>query len=326
MTAFSKLFWLPLVLSQILNFMKPIKYFYFLVIFGLLGISSIQAQNNPDGESRGLPGDNFDLEGALQMFKDAASPQDFEKAINTEANHVNNLDLDGDGDIDYVRVISKMDKNIHVFILQVPISSTENQDIAVIELEKEGNEKAIIQIIGDEDIYGEQIIVEPDGGGDDKAFESYGNNNILRGPNLNLDYYTRPIVVNVWLWPSVRFVHAPMYRLWVSPWRWHSYPGWWKPWKPFGFNVWHPYRSNYHRSFVVVHTHRVRHAHTIYTPYRSSSAAVRNRHGASIRNYRVTRSRTTITGPKGNSATIKKTTVKGPGGKVKARNFRVRRN
>ncbi len=99
------------------------------------------------------------------MFQNSSSPEDFEKAINTEGNHVNNLDLDGDGDIDYVRVVGKMDKDFHVFVLQVSVSATENQDIAVIEIEKTGTETAIIQIIGDEDIYGEQVIVEPDGGG-----------------------------------------------------------------------------------------------------------------------------------------------------------------
>ena len=237
--------------------MKPITYLYCLVISSLLGITSLQAQNQSGEDSTGLPGDNFDLQGALQMFQDAASPEDFEKAINTEGNHVNNLDLDGDGNIDYVRVVSKMDKEVHVFVLQVPATSTENQDIAVIELEKTGKETATIQIIGDEDIYGEQVIAEPDGGGEDDAYNNYSYNNNLSGPNANFDYTATRIVVNVWLWPSVRFVYAPVYRPWVSPWRWQYYPGWWKPWRPFAWHAWHPYRVHYHRPFAVVHTHRV---------------------------------------------------------------------
>jgi len=141
--------------------MKKIKYISSLAISSLLVITFAQAQNQSGVDSTGLPGDHFSLQGALQMFQNAASPEDFEKAINTEGKHVNNLDLDGDGDIDYVKVISKMDKDVHVFILQVDVSEKETQDIAVIELEKTGNETAVIQIIGDEDIYGEQIIVEP---------------------------------------------------------------------------------------------------------------------------------------------------------------------
>ena len=305
--------------------MKPITYLYCLVISSLLGITSLQAQNQSGEDSTGLPGDNFDLQGALQMFQDAASPEDFEKAINTEGNHVNNLDLDGDGNIDYVRVVSKMDKEVHVFVLQVPATSTENQDIAVIELEKTGKETATIQIIGDEDIYGEQVIAEPDGGGEDDAYNNYSHNNNLSGPNANFDYTAPRIVVNVWLWPSVRFVYAPVYRPWVSPWRWQYYPGWWKPWRPFAWHAWHPYRVHYHRPFAVVHTHRVIHAHKIYTPYRSSSVVVRNRHSASVNNYRVTRSRTTVTGPRGNSKTIKRTTVTGPKGN-KATKVKVRKH
>ena len=95
------------------------------------------------------------------MFKQSASPEEFEKAINKEDNHVNNLDLDGDGKTDYVRVVDKSEKDVHALILQVPVSEKESQDIAVIELEKNGDESAMVQIVGDSDIYGEQVIVEP---------------------------------------------------------------------------------------------------------------------------------------------------------------------
>ena len=304
--------------------MKTTKYFLSLLFSAVLLVTTASAQNNPGEDSTGLPGDNFDLQGALQLFQNAASPEDFEKAINTEGNHVNNLDLDGDGDIDYVRVIGKMEKEVHVFVLQVAASATENQDIAVIELEKTGNETAVIQIVGDEDIYGEQVIVEPDGGGNDGSFYSNNNSN-LSGPNVNYDVNISGIVVNVWLWPSVRFVYTPFYKPWHSPWKWNYYPGWWKPWRPFGWSVWHPFRSNYHRNFVVVRTHRVVNAHRIYTPFRSSSVVVRNRHSASVNNFRVTRSRTSVTGPRGKTTTVKKTTVTGPRGN-KATKVKVRRH
>lgn len=279
------------------------------------------AQNQPGVDSTGLPGDDFSLQGALQMFQDAATIEDFEKAINTEGNHVNNLDLNADGEIDYIRVIDKSEKDVHAFVLQVPVSETENQDIAVIELEKTGEANAIIQIIGDEDIYGEQVIVEPDGDGEE-AFYNF-NDSKLSGPNAGYDFTTPGIVVNVWLWPSVRFVYGPAYRPWISPWRWRYYPGWWKPWKPLRWHAWHPFRAHYHRPFSVVRTHRVIHAHRVYTPFRTTSVTVRTRHSAAVGNFRVTRTRTSITGPRGKTTTVKKTTVTGPRGgkatKVKAR-------
>ncbi|MBL7746509.1 MAG: hypothetical protein JNM19_03730 [Chitinophagaceae bacterium] len=307
--------------------MKTIKYLFSLAVGAALLTISAQAQNQSGVDSTGLPGDNFSLQGALQMFQNAASPEAFEQAINTEGNRVNNLDLDGDGDIDYVKVVSKMDKDVHAFILQVAISEKETQDIAVIELEKTGKETAVIQIIGDEDIYGEQVIVEPDGGGENARLlhDDHINNSNLSGPNASFDYEAPAIVVNVWLWPSVRFIYAPGYRPWVSPWRWHYYPAYWKPWRPYSWQVWNPFRIHYHRPFVVVRTHRVIHAHRIYTPYRSTSVVVRNRHSASVNNYRVTRTRTTVTGPRGKTTTVKRTTVTGPRG-GKATKVKVRRH
>lgn len=305
--------------------MKKIKYIFSLVIGSLLMITIAKAQSQTAVDSTGLPGDNFSLQGALQMFQNAASIEDFEKAINSEGNNVNNLDLDEDGNIDYVRVISKMEKNVHAFILQVSVSETENQDIAVIELEKTGNENAVIQIIGDEDIYGEQVIVEPDSGEKDGASVVFNNNYNQSGPNAEFENGSPGLVINVWFWPSVRFVYAPVYRPWISPWRWHHYPGWWKPWRPLGWAIWHPFRVHYHHSFVVCHTHRVVVAHRLYTPFRTSSVFVRSRHSASVNNYRVTKSRTIITGPRGKTTTVKKTTVTGPNG-GKATKVKVRKH
>jgi hypothetical protein len=304
--------------------MKLTKRFFTLSVAVVFSMAA-DSQNQPGVDSTGLPGDNFSLQGALQLFQNASSPEDFEKQLNTESNKVNNLDLNGDGDIDYIRVVDKSEKDLHAFILQVPVSETESQDIAVIELEKTGDTTAILQIIGDEEIYGEEVIVEPNGGGDDEEDAAFKNEK--GGPNSNFYEYNGNfrIVVNVWGWPVVRFVYAPFYRPWVSPWRWLYYPAWWRPWRPLGWHLWHPFHIRHHHAFVRVHTHRVVHAHAIYRPVRVSSVTVRTRHSAAVGNYRVSRSKTTVTGPRGNSVTKKTTTVKGPGGNVKARKTTVKR-
>lgn len=306
--------------------MKSISHLFLLSFLTLGSLIKASAQDSST-DSTGLPGDNFSLQGALQMFQKAGSPEEFEKLVNTQDNSVNNLDLNGDGETDYVRVIDKIDKDVHAIILQVPVSETESQDIAVIEIEKTGDTTAVLQIIGDEDIYGEETIVEPDGGGEDEAFidKNYYDRS-LSGPNA--DFYSiapARILVNVWFWPSVRFVYAPIYRPWVSPWRWRHYPVWWRPWRPLAWRTWHPRYRVYHRPFAVVHTHRVMRAHAVYRPVRVSSVTVRTRNSSAVGNYRVTRSKTTITGPRGNSATRKATTIQGPRGKVKASKTTVRR-
>jgi len=271
---------------------------------------SLKAQDNSADDSTGLPGDNFSLQGALAMFEKAGSPEEFEKLINTPDNHVNNLDLNGDGETDYVRVIDKSDGNNHVFILQVPVSENESQDIAVIELEKSGNEFASLQIVGDEDIYGEQKIVEPE----NTTSAENDNSGNGSGPYYNPDNdivsvsATDGLIVNVWFWPCVRFVYRPAYTLWVSPWRWRHYPVWWHPWRPFAWHVFHPYVRTYHRSFVVVRTNRMVHARALYTPYRTTSVIVRTRHQGAINQYKV--SRTTIYKKNGHKTKAKKAVIK----------------
>ena len=217
-------------------------------------------------DATGLPGDNFSLEGALELFQKSDDLASFEKALNKSNNKVNNLDLNGDGDTDYIRVVDNVSDNAHAIVLQVPVSQTEMQDIAVIEIEKDGPESAILQIIGDEDIYGEQMIVEP------YDVEGSGGNG---GPDANYDLVR--ITVNVWLWSPVRVIYAPRYVRYTSPWRWAYYPKWWKPWRPLAWATWRPHRYYYPSRYRIATSHRVVVAHRVYTPVRTRSVVVRTK-------------------------------------------------
>lgn len=266
-----------------------------------VAFTGVRAQDDAGRDSTGLPGDNFSLHGALELFRKASSPEEFEKLLNTADNHVNNLDLNGDGEVDYIRVVGSMEGEVHAFVLQVPVSDKESQDVAVIGLEKTGPENAVVQIVGDADIFGEETIVEPDGGGEDEeeAMEGSEPDMKAKGPfagSLHAAVLAPPrIVVNVWTWPIVRFAYGPAYRVWVSPWRWRVYPAWWRPWRPLAWRVFHPFRVHHRVGFAVVHTHRVVHAHRIYRPHRVNSVTVRTRHGASVDRYRVTKTKTVRT-------------------------------
>ena len=123
--------------------MKSINYLTVLAVAAFTAFIPAAAQDL-SADTTGLPGDNFSLQGALEMFKKAGSPEEFEKLINKEDNNVNNLDINGDGETDYIRVVDKMDKDLHAFILQVPVSETESQDIAVIEMEKTGDTTVVV--------------------------------------------------------------------------------------------------------------------------------------------------------------------------------------
>jgi hypothetical protein len=286
--------------------MKHFKIIMMMLAF-VMAHQTLKAQD--DSDSTGLPGDHFDLYGALDMFKKAKSIEEFEQFINSKDNNVNNIDLNEDGEVDYIRVIDQHDKNAHAFVLQVPISDKENQDIATIELEKTGDTTAVLQIIGDEDIYGETTIVEAgdEDEGDDDMDKKDGH-----GPYINIDDAPTFFVVNVWSWPSVRFVYGPVYKPWVSPWRWRAYPVWYRPWRPVAWHVFHPLRHRHHAGYRVVTTHRVMAAHRVYTPHRATSVTVKTRHSVKVNNYRVTKTtRTTkVKGPRGNQMKVKRSTTK----------------
>lgn len=279
---------------------------FHLLIIAVLSTGILQAQEPAD--STGLPGDDFSLAGAIELFKNAASPEDFEKRLNAEGNDVNNLDLNGDGEVDYIKVIDRKDGNAHALVLQVPVTESENQDIAVIEIEKNGESSAILQIVGDEDIFGETVIVEP---GDDQQQSSFlfRSSAVTYGSSENWNDHA-PVIVNVWLWPSIRFMYAPAYVVWRSPWAWRARPIWWRPWRPLGYAAFYPRRVAYRPRYVVVHTHRVTHAHRIYRPARVTSVTVRSRHQVAHSRYKVSRRTTVIEGPRGNKMKRTKTTVR----------------
>jgi hypothetical protein len=280
--------------------------------FALLTFSSATAfaQSQAAEDSTGLPGDNFSLQGALELFRKAGSVEEFEKLLNTESSGVNNLDLNNDGQIDYIKVIDKSDRDVHAFILQVPVTETENQDIAVIELEKTGAETAHLQIAGDEDIFGEEVIVEPDGGDDTSMFMPATGMRYEHGASASSFSHEGAIIVNVWAWPVVRYVYAPSYVVWVSPWRWAYRPVWWRPWRPVSWAVWRPRRAMFAPRYVVVHQHRVIRARQVYRPVRASSTVVHTRYAASVGHYRATRTTTTIEGKHGRKVKVTKTKVR----------------
>lgn len=265
----------------------------------------IHAQNTPD--STGFAGDHFSLEGALSLFEEAKSLEDFEKELNTEKNYINNLDLNEDGEIDYIRVVDHQEKDLHAIVLQVAINAKEMQDLAVIEVEKTGKEAAQLQIIGDADVYGVEKIVEP--------FEIDSKQTGKGGPSADISIAR--VVVNVWLWPSVRHIYGPRYRTYVSPWGWRSYPRYWKPWRPHPWRFHHTHRV--HRPhFHAVKTHRVVRAHRVYVPNRRTCQTVRTRTTV-VRNRRGN-----VVGTK----TTRTKTVRGKNGKVvaKKKNTTVRKS
>jgi len=249
----------------------------------LAAAGAVNAQNTAPQDSTGLPGDNFSLAGALDMFHKAANTEEFEKLINNPDNNVNNLDLNQDGEVDYIRVIDKQENNSHAIILQDIISETESQDIAVIELEKTGDNNAVVQIVGDEDIYGQQTIVEP-------LEQVNPTTTTTRTTTATAAPATRTrVIVNVWAWPAVRYMYAPAYTVWSSPWGWRAHPAWWRPWHPMRWHAFYTGYAPYRPHYTVVHVHRAPYARRVYVPARTTSVTVINRNRGTVTEYRSSR-------------------------------------
>ena len=91
----------------------------------------------------GLPGDNLNLYATLKLFQESETLELFEKNLNDQETRINNLDLNGDNQIDYIRVIDNVDNNVHLITLQVAINNTENQDVAVTRIPTEDCESPV---------------------------------------------------------------------------------------------------------------------------------------------------------------------------------------
>ncbi|MGH2666793.1 hypothetical protein [Flavobacterium sp.] len=242
------------------------------ILLVVLGITSGFSQENDKPE---VTGEDFSLEGALAVFKKSNSLEEFEKKINDENSNVNNLDLNSDGQTDYIVVEDIKENNTHVIVLSTYVSENQKQDIATIGIERTGEAEAVLEITGDDELYAANTIVEP--------YEiTQSMNNQKSGPAMPEISINR-IVVNVWFWPSVRFLYAPGYVVWVSPHRWAYYPRWWKPWRVCHHSVFYkrcaPHRVYYHKT----PSHRVVLAQKVYAPKRhTSTLVVKNRKNTTI--------------------------------------------
>jgi len=193
-------------------------------------------------------GNNLNLYATLDLFKHSYSIEDFENRLNSQSNNINNLDLNNDGQIDYLRVIEKRNNGYHSIIIQDLIDFNETQDIAVIGIEQFNRNKATIQIIGNEYLYGREIYAEP-----------YSNVNIS---------------LNVWSWPIIQYIFRPTYMGWISPYRYSYYPRNWRSWRPYSYDVYVRYQNVYRPHYRYQDHCRVTNVYNYYKPNRSNSRYV----------------------------------------------------
>ena len=109
-------------------------------------------------ESIQLPAaEGMDLQALTSLTKEIRSGQELERRLN-EKEGINNLDLNGDKKVDYLFVSEFGDvKNKIGYSLTVQPQKEETQEVASITVENNGD-RAEIQVVGNEQIYGDQAI------------------------------------------------------------------------------------------------------------------------------------------------------------------------
>ena len=241
----------------ILLILTKMKKLLFTSIIGLLiaAGTSIKAQNQPD-EYLGLPGDNLNLYAVMNLFQESETIEDFERKLNDPDQRINNLDLNGDNLVDYIMVNDYIDGDDHNIVMSVALNSHERQDVGVFTVEKFRNGSVQIQLIGDNDLYGNNYIIEPIY--DDTPNPGY------RGRNGNNNSYVTTTTFQIAAWPMIQFIYQPRYVRWHSNWHWGYYPTYWSPWRPYYYHYYYGYHHNY---FPVYQSH-YRHWHQPrYTRY-----------------------------------------------------------
>jgi hypothetical protein len=188
----------------------------------LLGMPVV-SQAQQDTAALNLPGDNLDLYAVLDLFQKSKTIEAFEKSLNDKDTKINNLDLNLDKKVDFIKVVTKKDGNSYTFILQDDINEKETQDVAVILLDKDKNGKIGLQIVGDEELYGKDYVIEPKGNSSVTANPAYV------GPDPVTKDVPASTTVVVQSAPIVQYVYSPAYVPYTPPYYYGYYPPW------FGF-------------------------------------------------------------------------------------------
>ena len=202
------------------------------------------SQTEKKTDSIGLPGDNLDLYAVLDLFQKSKTIEDFEKSLNLEKTGINNLDLNLDNKVDFIKVVTKKEGDDFTFILQDAVSEKETQDVAVILVSKDKDKKITMQIVGDPALYGKNYIVEPKAAAPAAtANPGYTGTDPLKAP---APVNTTTVVVESS--PVVVYMYSPAYVPYVPPYHYAYYPPYYAAFTVMAVGVYHAnhYNNYYH--------------------------------------------------------------------------------
>ena len=153
----------------------------------------------------------LDLNAVAAAFAESRSVGEFEQLLNSSRYMINNLDLNRDGWVDYLRVIETSKGYYHTLLIQACLAPGVFQDVATLIAERRAD-LLYVEVVGDRYLYGANYIVRP-------VF--------VKRPPL-WDVYGRP-----------------GYAVWVSPYHYGSLPSYYKRPQPIYLNHYQAYVTTY---------------------------------------------------------------------------------
>jgi hypothetical protein len=161
----------------------------------------------------------LDLQAVAAAFAEARSVQEFETLLNSSRYMINNLDLNGDGYIDYLRVLETRQGYYHALLIQACVAPSVFQDVATLVAERRSN-ALYVEVMGDPFLY---------------------------GPN----YIVRPVFVN--RPPLWEVFGRPSYKPWCSPYYHGYWPNYYQRTKPVYLSHYQAYISTYMKNHHYCH-------------------------------------------------------------------------
>ena len=103
---------------------------------------------------------DLDLHAVAAAYSEARSTREFEQLLNSSKYMINNLDLNRDGYVDYLRVIETRKGQYYAYLIQACLAPTVFQDVATLVAERRAS-TLYVEVVGDSYLYGYNYVVRP---------------------------------------------------------------------------------------------------------------------------------------------------------------------
>ncbi len=183
----------------------------YIILFVLL-FSCASSQYTAGGASYDIS-DNLDLEAVAYLFGESENLRDFEYRLNDPEIQISNLDLNRDGYIDYLRVMDASRRGTYLVVVQAVLGRNIFQDVATLSVGRDAWGRQLVEIVGDDYIYGPNYILVP-------------------------EYDRQPVIFGFFL--------SSRYETWHSPYYWDYYPSYYMHRRPRPVPRYYQYIHSHH--------------------------------------------------------------------------------